>query len=143
METGVEQGRIVVKMRSDEDFLPSLVGVLEEEGFASGLVLSGIGALKDFELGWFDIQERRYVRSRYESSHELLSLQGTVTLESDPPLHVHCSLADVRQKVVGGHLFGGTVSVLAEVAVQVLSEIRLTRELNQQTGLKELKIRKR
>ncbi len=138
MEVGAEGGRIVIKLEQEEDFLPSLEAVLRENNVNSGVVLGGIGALKDFELGWFDPDKREYVKTHHGSSHELLSLQGTVTLGADPPLHVHASLGDERQAVVGGHLFRATVAVLAEVTVQVLEDLHLTRELNPKTGLKEL-----
>ncbi|MFQ5838705.1 MAG: PPC domain-containing DNA-binding protein [Thermoplasmata archaeon] len=141
MEIGVDHGRIVLKLQRDEDFLPSLVKALEESRVSSGLVLGGIGALKEFELGWFDPESRTYVRSGYEPSHELLSLQGTVTPGSEPPIHVHCSLSNEKCGVVGGHLFRGKVSVLAEVAIQGLEGIRLDREVNPRTGLRELTIR--
>lgn len=142
MQVGVDRGWIVVKLQRDEEVLPSLVKAMEEWGVPSGLVVSGIGALKEFELGWFDPETRRYERRSFESSHELLSLQGTVTLEAEPPIHVHCSLSNERHELVGGHLFSGKVSVLAEVALQALEEVRLTRELNPETGLKELTIRR-
>jgi predicted DNA-binding protein with PD1-like motif len=141
MEVGVEKGWIVVKLEKDEELIPSLVQVMKERGASSGVVGAGIGAHKEFELGWFDPLERSYSRRRYETSHEILSLQGTVTLDSDPPIHVHCSLSDEEHRVVGGHVFEGKVSVLAEVAMLALEEVSLTRKTNPETGLRELTIR--
>lgn len=129
-----------MKMEMGEDFLPSLVLALEGQGVESGLVLGGIGALLDFELGWFDLGARQYVRQRFPDSHELLTIQGSLTLDSDPQFHLHASLADSRQEVVGGHFFGGVVAVLAEVVVEPLEELRLSRGLNPKTGLRELTI---
>ncbi len=140
MEVGVHGTRVLVKLERGEEFLPSLLKALEDKGVTSGVVTEGIGALEEFELGWFDPDTREYVRNRFETSHELLSMQGTVTLGSDPPIHVHCSLANEHHAVVGGHLFGGTVSVLAEVAIDSLGEVRLERKVNPKTGLKELSL---
>ncbi len=142
MEFAAEDRRLVVKLNRGEEFIPSLVKAAREAGVTSGLVLAGIGAIREFELGWFDPERRVYIRNSYDESHELLSLQGTVTLEADPPIHLHCSLSNRGNEVIGGHLFRGTVSVLAEVAIQGLDTIRLDRKESPATGLKELTIRK-
>ncbi len=143
MKAGVDDDRILLKLEQGEDFISTLVNGLGDLGVASGVVLGGIGALKQFELGWFDPETREYVRRTYEGSHELLSLQGTVTLDSEPQVHVHASVANERHEVVGGHLFAGTVAVLAEVTVVKLRGLRLTREMNPKTELKELTIHER
>lgn len=143
MKTGIDDGKVVLKLEQGEDFLSTLVKGLEGLGVTSGVVLGGIGALKHFELGWFDPDTREYVRRQYEGSYELLSLQGTVTLESQPQVHVHASVANEKHEVVGGHLFAGTVAVLAEVSVLRLEGLRLTREMNPRTELRELTIHER
>lgn len=142
MEFGTDGQTVVVKLSQGEDLLPSLIRILEEEGVASGVVLAGIGALRDFELGWFDPQTRAYVRNGYGPSYELLSLQGTVTLGAEPPVHVHAALGDGENRVVGGHLFGARVAVLAEIAIHRLEGLRLDRRVNPATGLRELTIRR-
>lgn len=143
MKTGMDGNEVVLKLEQGEDFLATLVKGLGELGVTSGVVLSGIGALKDFELGWFDPDIREYARHRYQGSHELLSLQGTVTLESQPQVHVHASVANKDNQVFGGHLFEGIVAVLAEVSVLKLKGLHLTREMNPRTQLKELTIHTR
>ena len=138
MQIGQDGGWLVVKLQRGEDVLPSLEGALEDRGVTSGLVLSGIGALERLELGWFDTDEGTYVRRRFEESHELLSLQGSVTLGADPPLHLHATVAGPSYEAVGGHLFAGRVSVLAEIGIHHLSGLRMTRKKNPATGLNEL-----
>ncbi len=140
MKAGMDGATVVVKLDRGEDFLPTLVEGLGEVGATSGIILGGIGALAEFELGWFDPEAREYIRNRYAASHELVSLQGTVTLESEPQIHLHASLADESNAVVGGHLFEARVAVLAEVSVARLEGVRLTREFNPRTELKELTI---
>ncbi|MFQ5908487.1 MAG: PPC domain-containing DNA-binding protein [Thermoplasmata archaeon] len=140
MRTGADGRWLVVKLERGEEVLASLEKALAERGITSGLVLSGIGALEGVELGWFDPLGGQYVRRHLEGSHELLSLQGSVTLEADPPLHVHASLAGSDHGAVGGHLFEGSVSVLAEIGIQHLEGLRMTRRKNPATGLNELSV---
>ncbi|MFQ6013215.1 MAG: PPC domain-containing DNA-binding protein [Thermoplasmata archaeon] len=143
MQVGTDGHWMVVKLQRGEEVLPSLQEALEERGVASGLVLTGIGALEGVELGWFDPKAGVYVRKRLEGSHELLSLQGSVTLGADPPLHLHASLAGSDLRAVGGHLFEGRVSVLAEIGIRHLEGLRLTRRKNPATGLNELDVEPR
>lgn len=133
----------MVKLQRGEAVLSSLRGALTDRGIASGLVLSGIGALEGLELGWYDVEGEVYVRKRFEGSHELLSLQGSVTLEADPPLHLHATVAGPDYGAVGGHLFDGRVSVLAEIGVQHLEGLQMTRKKNPATGLNELTVEPR
>lgn len=141
MEFGTDGPWLVVKLQQGEPLLPSLEAALRQEGVTSGVVVAGIGALRDVELGWFDPAARTYVRHVYEGSRELVSLQGTVTLEADPSIHVHASLADEANRAVAGHVFRGQVAVLAEIAVLGLRGLRLHREVNPATGLNELTVR--
>lgn len=138
MKTGQDGRWLVVKLQRGEEVLPSLEEALQDHGVTSGLVLSGIGALDRLELGWFDPEEGTYHHKRFEESHELLSLQGSVTLEADPRVHLHATVAGRNHQAIGGHLFEGRVSVLAEIGIQRLQGLRLTREKNPATGLNEL-----
>ncbi len=140
MQTGQDGRWLVVKLQRGEDVLPSIEGALEDRGVTSGLVLSGIGALERIELGWFDTKGGVYVRKRFEGSHELLSLQGSVTLGAEPPLHLHATVAGPSYGAVGGHLFEGRVSVLAEIGIRHLRGLRMTRKKNPATGLNELAV---
>jgi predicted DNA-binding protein with PD1-like motif len=131
---------LVVKLQRGEEVLPSLQEALAEHGIVSGLVVNGIGALENVELGWFDPRAGQYVRRHFEGSRELLSLQGSVTLKDDPPLHLHASLGSPDYHAVGGHLFEGSVSVLAEIGIQHLEGLHMTRRRNPATGLNELSL---
>ncbi len=140
MQTGQDGRWLVVKLQRGEDVLSSLEAALEDRDVTSGLVLSGIGALERLELGWFDPEGGRYVRKRFEGSHELLSLQGSVTLGAEPSLHLHATVAGPSYGAVGGHLFEARVSVLAEIGIRHLRGLRMTRKKNPATGLNELAV---
>lgn len=142
METGRDGPWLVLKLDRGAEVLLDLVRALREEEMAAGVVTAGIGAFRDFELGWFDPEAHAYERTRYEGSHELLSLQGTVSLGADPPVHLHASLADRGNRVVGGHLFEARVAVLAEIAVRAFPGLVMDRAVNPATGLGELTIRR-
>jgi hypothetical protein len=142
----VEDGDVVVvRLHDGEDFHGALLAALDRVGLRHGVVLTGLGMLRDFELGWFDVGSRQYMKRTFATPHELVSLSGTVAVTDDAEArtmpHLHAALAGHAHAVVGGHLFRATTAVLNEVAVMRL-ETPLRRRLNPATGLMELALPK-
>jgi predicted DNA-binding protein with PD1-like motif len=140
VEVGSESNFIVIRLADGEDLIKSLERAAEEQDFSSAMVLSGIGMLRSFTLGYFEDGE--YQKETYEVPYELASLQGSFAkCDDEMMVHLHGVLAGSDHKSVGGHVFGGTVNGLAEITILKLSEVELYRELNEKTKLKELHIR--
>ena len=125
MQSEEEGGRIVARLDDGEDLHAALLAVAERHRLASGLVHWGIGMVREFELGYFE--GREYLHKSYFRPSEMLSLHGTITPGSDPPLHLHLAAAHSDFSVVGGHLFKGIVNVVNEVSLERLDAIKLER----------------
>ncbi len=136
MKSGEDGSLIVAKLDDGEDLFSSLEEIIEKHEIRSGVVLSGIGMLRDFVLGYFDGKE--YQKREFKDPCELVSLQGSITTEEGTVIHLHTSLADENRNVIGGHLFQAEVCSLNEITIRKLDELNLTRKLNPETGLKEL-----
>ena len=136
MKSAMEGSLIVVKLDDGDDLLAMLRLVAEHYRIESGLVHWGIGAVQNFELGYFDGHE--YHRRVFAPPHELLSLHGTITVASEPAMHLHLAAGGPGHQVVGGHVFKAAISTLGEVCLSRLEDVRLTRVLNPKTGLREL-----
>jgi predicted DNA-binding protein with PD1-like motif len=136
MKTAMEGSIVIVKLDDGEDLLMMMRMATDRYRIDSGLVHWGIGAVREFELGYFDGHE--YHRRTFAPPHELLSLHGTLTGKSEPAVHLHMAAAGPGLQVVGGHLFKATVSTLGEICLSRLDDIRLTRVLNPKSGLHEL-----
>ena len=54
MQIGSESKIIILKLTNDEDVFKSLEKAINAHNIRSGVILSGIGMLKEFELGYFD-----------------------------------------------------------------------------------------
>jgi len=95
----------------------------------------GIGALRDVELGYWDVGTRSYRRTRLEGSWELLHLWSDVA-EWDGAFfaHTHVVLSGPDFSARGGHLFEGTVSVTAELRVWDTGK-PLRRRMHEDVGL--------
>ncbi|ATH07367.1 hypothetical protein BIY24_05270 [Halobacteriovorax marinus] len=131
----VKEGNLVfVVIDKGEDLFSSLYKVQSELGFL-GAQVSGIGALKDIEIGFFHCDEKNYDRTTIESEKELLALNGNFTFnEGKPFYHLHTVLGNEDYTTSGGHLFSATVAVTCEVYLQV-HNIRIERKPNTEIGL--------
>jgi predicted DNA-binding protein with PD1-like motif len=84
--------------------------------------VTGIGALSDWVLGYFDPQKKTYLRHHEEGQAELLSLTGNVALyDNEPFFHVHVALGMKNGDGRGGHLFEATVRPTVELYLTTYS----------------------
>ncbi|HUV25055.1 MAG TPA: PPC domain-containing DNA-binding protein [Methanomassiliicoccales archaeon] len=131
---------MIIKLDDGEDVHESLLSACEKNDIRMGWVHSGIGILRNFTIGYYT--RGGYLKRTFEEPYELLSLTGTVTLDAEVPIHLHASLAGRNYEVVGGHLFGGTVTNLNEILVTKMpGEIWMGRTLNPATEYYELDIK--
>ncbi len=140
MQSAIEGQYIIMKLEDGEEVFGSLDKLIEEHSISSGIILSGIGMLREFEIGYFEGKEYRF--QRFVEPMELLSMHGSITTEPELIIHIHVSLGNGKYEVFGGHLKGGVVNSLNEITILKLQDIELTRKLNENTGLKEFNIKK-
>ena len=141
MQWEEENNVLVVKLDDGENLLQALNSVIEKNGIKSALILSGIGMLRDLEIGYYNGQN--YIHETFVDPMELLSMHGSIAKGDESKIHIHVSLASSEHKVFGGHLNKATVCVLNEIVLLRLNEITLTRKLNNKSGLLELDISKK
>ncbi len=142
MQHGMESNILILKLNNNEDFFGSLKMATQQNEIQAGIILSGIGMLKDFELGYFDPEG--YKTKHFIEPHELVSMSGSIAYAKDDSSnflpHIHCTLANREHKVYGGHLKKGLVNVLNEITILKLNKLKLNRIKNNTTGLMELNI---
>lgn len=97
--------------------------------------LSGIGAVRETEIGAYDTVGKEYIRKQFPDVLELVSLEGNVTLkEGSPFVHAHVVLSDHQMGTLGGHLFETTVAAVGELFLREFDS-NAHRELNADVGL--------
>ena len=100
--------------------------------------LSGIGAVKNIEIGAFDTDNKKYIRQNFEDTWELVSYQGNISLKDDIPfIHAHVAISDHNLDIKGGHLFEATVAAVGEFILRKIDN-NVYRELNEDIGLPTL-----
>jgi len=139
MEHGAESNIIVTRLYDGEELVPSLERLSAEYDIESGIVLTGIGMLREFIIGYYNGEE--YKKTEFTQPHELVTLQGSFAKMGDEMIvHLHGTLGNSEHNTVSGHIFAGKIHGLAEVSMLKFGNLKLYRELNETSGLKELHI---
>ena len=77
--------------------------------------ISGIGAIKEIELGSYDLKNQEYITHKLDDTWELTSYQANIQLKDEEPfIHAHINISDHDLTVKGGHLFEAKVAVVGE-----------------------------
>ena len=124
-----------IRLAPGTDLRLALEQVLQEQKEQAGWVLSGIGSLSVAPLRLAGEEEL----SILEGDLEIITLAGSLSPDG---AHLHISVAAADGQVSGGHLaVGAKVRTTAEVLVALLPSWSFSRELDPDTGFKELMIR--
>lgn len=135
MQSKEQNQLIFLRLFTDEDVHEKLKEACERHDVKTAVVISGIGQLKQFQLGYFK-EKNDYAPDKFNKPHELLSLTGNICRIGDNyVLHLHAVLGDEQKKTVGGHLIEGKVEVTNEI-VLLKTDIDVDRRLEANTGLK-------
>jgi hypothetical protein len=130
---------IFVRLHSNEDLFEGLQEACKKCKVKTAVVLSAVGMLQDFELGYFKAKGN-YAKQRFKKPHELVALSGIIMkLAEGYNFHLHAALGNEKKKLIGGHLVSGKIKVTAEL-VLLKSNAKLKRVLDEETGLLALKL---
>ncbi len=103
MRSEEDGGLIIAKLEDGEDFFESLREVASKHHIRSGVIINGIGMLRDSVIGYFP-GHGAYEEEPLSKPMEMTSLQGNIaTKDGDPVFHVHVNLAGRDKQVHGGH----------------------------------------
>ncbi len=107
----------IIRLERGEDVVQKLTSFVRERGIKAGMV-SGIGAVSDITLGYFDPATREYHKEMLPGSYEVANITGNASiLDGEEMLHLHATIADTEHNAKAGHLFSAEVSVTLEVVI--------------------------
>lgn len=125
-----------VMARADrgEEILESIKRIAMAENIKLASV-SALGAVDDFTVGVYNVEEKKYYSNNFTGSFEIVSLTGTInTMNGEFYAHLHMSAGNDRGEVFGGHLNKATVSATCEMVITLING-RVDREYDEITGL--------
>ena len=123
-----------VYIQQNEKIMDTLTQVCKDNDIHNGQI-SGIGAIKNIEMGAYDIEKKEYIVHKIEEARELTSYQANVLLkDGEPFIHAHINISDHDLTVKGGHLFEADVAAVGEFILREI-EANGKRELDPNIGL--------
>jgi len=103
-------------------------------------VISGIGAVNNAVLKFFDPQTKKYFSKEFSGSYEIAPLNGNISaMNGRAYLHLHINLTDSGFNSFGGHLESAIVSATFEAIIEKISG-RIGRSFDEQAGLNIFKM---
>ena len=115
--------------------MASLLKMAADAGIEGGW-LSGLGSLKDIELGYYDLPKRTYLKRHFDEDMELCGFTANLAMHGQERiLHAHATVSGPELISFTGHLFEARVAVTAEFLVRDLG-VRIDRADVPSVGLR-------
>ena len=129
----------IVHVEKGEKVVESLTNFCKQNNIHSAQ-LAGIGAVKNIDIGAYDIDTKDSIHRVFNEILELLSFQGNIALkDGEPFLHAHITLGNHDMEVFGGHLFEMEVAAVGEFIIHDFQN-ETHRKLNEDIGLATLSL---
>lgn len=125
---------IIARIDKGEEILEQLkvIAVNENIKLAS---INALGAINDFTVGVYKIDEKRYYSNSFKGYYEITSFTGTIsTMDGEYYAHLHMSAGNEKGEVFGGHLNRAVVSAVCEMVISVIDG-KVDRIYDEGTGL--------
>lgn len=124
------------RLKPGDDLKASIQNYAKKHGIQAAGILTGVGSLTHAVIRVADGQ----TLMRCSEEMEIVSLGGTIAQNG---CHIHLSVSRTDGSCVGGHLCDGCIiNTTAEIMLIQLTDTCFTRQLDPETGCKELTIQK-
>jgi predicted DNA-binding protein with PD1-like motif len=138
LEKSRKDNVLLIRLSDGDDLEDSLRNALKEENVTSGVVIGGVGMVRNAALSFY-VGKGEYETVPVEGAAELCALSGNVsTLDGEVVIHLHAVVGRPGGGALAGHLSKGRVNMTAEIAILIVRQ-RLVRTSDPQTGLRLLK----
>ena len=134
MNLNKDKNKYFISLDKGEYVNQSLLEISNKEKIKSGWI-NGVGAIYDIEVGYFDVEQKDYVRKKFLGDYELLSLSGNISVkEGSRFIHTHITFSDIEFNVFGGHLFDAKIAAAGEFLIDSC-DFEIKRKYNTNLGL--------
>lgn len=117
-----------------DEVIAGLTYFAEEQALNAGR-LTAVGAFERATLGYFDTDQKTYLRIPVEEQVEVLSMLGDITREGGKrTVHTHVVLGKRDGSTIGGHILEANVRPTLEVIIEDYPHY-LRRRHDEATGL--------
>ena len=125
------------RLRPSQDLKKELLHFAQTHGLKAAVITSAVGSLKIAQLRLANGKNA----TTFTGPFEIVSATGTISADG---VHIHISIADQKDQVLGGHLMEGCeIHTTAEIVLLENDDVIFTREVDPATGYPELVVRPR
>lgn len=120
------------RLKPNEDLYDSILSFAKNNKIKAGSIQTCVGSLKVVNIRLANASKSKHLTECFE----ICSLVGTLC---ESGLHLHISLSDSNGNMLGGHVLPGCkIYTTAEIVILELCDLLFTREMDAETGFKEL-----
>ena len=124
-----------IRLKPGQDLKTEIKNYVKEKNIKAGVILNGVGSLAKAKLRLAELDIRDF-----NEKFDITSLKGTLSQDG---CHIHISISDKNGKTFGGHLKEDSIiHTTAEIVLAEFDNLMFTRELDKESGFKELNIKK-
>ena len=128
------KNKIVARIDKEEEILEKIKEIALKENIKLSSI-SALGAINDFTVGVFKVDEKKYYSNVFKGIFEIVSLTGTIsTMNNEVYTHIHMSAGNENGEVFGGHLNRAMVSATCEMVIDVIDG-EVDRYFDEEVGL--------
>lgn len=125
---------IVARLDIGDEIIESIKEIALKEKIKLAMV-NALGAANNFEIGVYNVSEKKYYKNEFKGAYEITSLHGSInTMNGEFYTHIHMSAGGLDGKVVGGHLYRAVVGGTCEMFIDILDGT-VDRVKDEKTGL--------
>lgn len=126
----------IFRLTKGMDLKEEIIKYCEDNNIKAGIIGACVGCC--YEIKFRLAGGKKFYHK--EADYEIVSMTGTI---SESGVHIHVAFSDDEGVTVGGHLTEGClVNSTAEIVIIEVDNYKLTREMDETTGYKELVIEK-
>lgn len=128
------KNKIVARIDKEEEILEKIKEIALKENIKLASI-SALGAINDFTVGVFKVDEKKYYSNVFKGIFEIVSLTGTISaMNNEVYTHIHMSAGNENGEVFGGHLNRAMVSATCEMVIDVIDG-EVDRYFDEEVGL--------
>ncbi len=133
------QSAYVIRLEKGERIMERLLELCAKERVGAGY-FSGLGAVSEAELGYFNLEKKEYSWQKFSGQFEITSLQGNISeMSGKSYIHAHIVIGDSEFSSWSGHLKEAVVGPTCEIFLTKL-DTAISRKKDEETGLNLLDI---
>lgn len=120
MKSSLKKNILFLRLDPDEGLIRSLKDVSEQYEIEVAFISSGIGMVKNPEMGFFCIEQNDYNKRVFHGVYDLNSIQGNITrLNNDIVPHIHITFNDEKFSTISGHLIECYCHITMEIFIDI------------------------